>query len=530
MLTDAVDVVLQGIFRQLDPNSFPDRDALKSCIYVSKLFYELAAERIWSVHDLSTTSQDLAHEPLLKHLVDLDASKLDDAKSGSLEWRMAICLRSIRRLSCSTSSANSDSVDIPPEKLLPCLRKLDSVAVVGATRSWAKALAERFKDPKQRPRHMTITTSEETIALRKYLDGSIPDLELFADDAHIKNPCDGWGQYADSDADSEDDSSRYAKLLDDVGDRSTGLKVLAMQCYNGYIQGDELMAMLRCISGNWDTLQSLTIGPVLYSGEIEDLDVEITSAENPRLPKLRRLVIEESDHCDLLLQLLLLCHTTLAILETKIGSELASELDLSMLTNLNALQLECTGGAYNIPAGLASLTKLVNLYLRASDWTAKELSRVMKAINSMEALETLYLYVESKKKKLDVDLPLRLKNLRSLDLVWEMADQSNSRLLVTDAEEIKQSGFPHLQHLFIGLRNIGLRCDGHPDNSFIPILQSAIADADKTPSLYYVSLCFPIYDASRTMTRAEVFSMSRGGRRRFEGTELAKLMAFKDTY
>ncbi|KAJ3196369.1 hypothetical protein HK101_009182 [Irineochytrium annulatum] len=155
-----------SIFRQLDPIVRRDRFALYNCLLVSRPYFELAVERLWSSQRLANAFYNNHLDVLLKHVLVADPPSTTDGErsqpSSDAGWRIGVYLQSIRILFCCNygSITRLESRDpVPPPLLLPWLRKLDSVDIRRADGAWLEALMERLALPGPAPKRLILSRS-----------------------------------------------------------------------------------------------------------------------------------------------------------------------------------------------------------------------------------------------------------------------------------------------------------------------------------------------------------------------------------
>ncbi|KAJ3126867.1 hypothetical protein HK101_005691, partial [Irineochytrium annulatum] len=135
-----------NVIVQLDPADRSERQALISCLTVSRFLFQLAAARLWSTRTLFALRDDVTkidEEPIKLPSRD----RIDEA--GSVAWRYAIYMASVRTLHVFDHTSS-------PKNVLPWLQRLDHLAVGQLNELWRLALIHLFSSAT--PSALTVMT------------------------------------------------------------------------------------------------------------------------------------------------------------------------------------------------------------------------------------------------------------------------------------------------------------------------------------------------------------------------------------
>ncbi|KAJ3127889.1 hypothetical protein HK101_005505, partial [Irineochytrium annulatum] len=249
----ADDVIIHFI-RQFDASRRADRYALHSCLQVSHRFFELAAERLWSVKTLTDDykASDLDINLLLSRVANHDPPTLEDAarSPGGLEWRLLIYTRALRAMKCPmTAAAYGD-----PSRLLSWLPRLESVDAFHGNEDWAQALARRFGAPHRPLRHLRLDCYASWSDFKALVRPGLRSLSL-------GTPTD----------------EGVAELLEALmtGDGDRQLETLSI----GNLRRGDVKAVVRCVEVHGGTLRRLTVCGLALHRLGEEVEVEATGRQ-----------------------------------------------------------------------------------------------------------------------------------------------------------------------------------------------------------------------------------------------------------
>ncbi|KAJ3141451.1 hypothetical protein HK101_003384 [Irineochytrium annulatum] len=487
-----VDDVVVNIFSLLDPNRRADRYTIYHCLFVSKPFFELAAERVWSSQRLPTSLQGASvftsrFNVLLSHVLAHDPPAADDVDRLK-DWRISVYLRSIRGLDCDGTEKCSDKpAPVPPHRLLPWLRKLDWVNASRADGAWPDALVKRLALPGQMPSHLTLSNSPThgASALASLVGRGTRSLEFdhlsnerrrnFADVLAAINATDGSGWLEAIQihgAYDDDDDDAIVKFLTT---HKASVKVLGFWSLNLL---DKITYALDAV----DHLTSLRIG--VWEGLGTVVSVLLSSSQFT----LRELKV------------------------TSIRSaELVAALPLSKMKRLKSLVVEV--GLLDkgiVDLRLGSLRSVTSLTVTANACEPlKVLEKLMDSVGKMKALEDLNITVQHTSENwLRVPLvgvPLQLDTkLRRVKFDLVINHPSEIWLHVVNTDGVKADGLPMLEEIEVKVRNYDRIYSDPKGRSFRKAMEHVLLDEKKTPALVYAHVTL-----SRTVVEAQRYQVGK---------------------
>ncbi|KAJ3152389.1 hypothetical protein HK101_001809 [Irineochytrium annulatum] len=464
-----------SIFRQLDPIVRADRYALHNCLLVSRPYFELAAERLWSSQRLPNAFFRNRFDALLNHALTTDPPSTTDGErslpSSGAGWRIGIYLQSIRALLCCPRSVNKSSALVPPSVLLPWLRKLDSVDVSRADETWFKALTERLALPGQTPRHLVLSPSTAMYGastLASHIGRRVHSLEI----------CLLGHKGEDGDC---------AKILDHFASAAKAGWVRKMVIV-GVVRGKDADVIEKVAIAHGSTLRNLSSHRITVTKSLLTSVSQLTSLK----------IGIDVENVDAVSKLVSASQSTL--IEIEVGGPVTAEVlnlvPLEMLEKLKYLDVGIDvldASVKDLPFG--SMNTVTQLTFSASNFERLDpIMDLLASINKMTALQELDITitqflgynreVDEDEEGEHVDVPLRLTNLRKLNLDWKVTAPSSFGFRILDWETVESRGLPLLEELEVKVHNF-YRIDDENVRSLPELIYGILLDDVRTPALVY---------------------------------------------
>ncbi|KAJ3190787.1 hypothetical protein HK101_008361 [Irineochytrium annulatum] len=513
-----LDEILIGVFRQLNADRPADRYALHNCLVVSRRYFQQAAERMWSAQIFPVSIHEAAryHDRfrfLFEHvLVNEPAIAGDHGRPAcSRDWRITIYMGSLRKLLC-LATGKSDCLSVPPERLLPWIKRLDWVDMQSADETWARALAKRFSVIGQHPHHLILGPGKASDVM-SLACRTVPSLLLT-----IGRSGEDGGL------------AKYLRGLV-IGNECKHLQALCVECWRG---PNDLEAIAECIIANGKNLRALRLSgsgtPIRFSAMatakaissmacLEQLDVQID--------------LDESR--DFVVPLLLRSASTLIALYLLAGqADAVNVLPMKELTHLRALKVSLilTSSGRVSASWLGSMTSLVSLSIASYMKELDGVSELLEHVNKMTGLRELAISLSNCKPKHNeqpVQVQMRwsvLRRLRLIRIVLASSSFGVSCFGTMDRESKETDDFPHLEELYL---DFDLSCiSGSEDRMLSRVMINAVLDEGKTPALANARIINrggpPLTDPAKDSGPLGGWNFKLvGGRSKFSSLELGRL-------
>ncbi|KAJ3193351.1 hypothetical protein HK101_004976 [Irineochytrium annulatum] len=475
------DDVLANIVRQLNPRRRSERYALCNCLLVSRRYFQVAAEHLWSSVILTADPRPYQRNPRhpSKVLHDFVLATDPPTENGmiaphSRSQRFVLYLRSIRTFACNEFARSDGLVNyVPHYRLLPWLQRLDRVNAAGAPEVWLQALKDWCSFPGRLPLHIGITAAAAGGGgeLLGALGCKVRSVRMVS-----PSRCNdgGLAAFFKDVTRGQDNNSLYAiSVLNAAG---------AADCEECADYFNTYGSTVRCLE--------LVYNP---SKRMYFSDVTKTPALRP-VNQLTHLYITAADpwSCSLTSKLLTASGPTLLELKLRISIlKTLHDLPMRQLHHLKSLGLEiwhCESQEGH-DSWSEVMPSVARLNITGFSWQINRLIAVTNTANHMTELRKLtieledfdgnYLIGENTK---ELDVLLSLKDLRIVSFMWPLQERPGARLVIVNWEEIKSTGLPYLEDIL-------LNCSffDEEDNEGMQMLRELVddilMDEMKTPAL-----------------------------------------------
>ncbi|KAJ3195738.1 hypothetical protein HK101_011172 [Irineochytrium annulatum] len=494
-----IEDVFVNVFDRLDPSRPRDRYTLHSCLLVSRWFLVQASRRLWSSVAIRTAIACHEGDPsriLLQHALDNDPPFASTrAPPSATNGRFAIYFGAVRELVCDDGPSN-----VPPDRILPWLHRLDMVDARLADDRWMSELEARF-GAGQRPRYLKVGATGRGATL-------LGDATRAVDFDNIN---------------SEEGDKAAAALLEGLS-VAIGVTSIVFPVVRG---AADLSAVRRFLDLRGGTLRRLSIA-------FHEVPREAPSAILPTVSALTHLTLAYTrcttahghgpTQCPLF-ELLEASQATLTDLNLKMDRASYGTLRVSTLPRLESLELDVrndttSGGISGLPDLLGAITSLTRLSVTLRDiYTLHDVFEgLAKLSSSLKELTVVYRIDNGDCAFFTGKSGVCLSGLRKLTLHAPERYQQ-VRFPVADGMSIARSGLPLLEELDVHLSIDFCGVDERPGR-VSTLLVDAILDARRTPAMVFARIQVG-HDESSPIV------LCGGDRSRFSPQALDRLRALK---
>ncbi|KAJ3153012.1 hypothetical protein HK101_001774, partial [Irineochytrium annulatum] len=482
------------------------RYALCSCLLVSRHYFEVGAKRLWSSGVLPTAVLRTAiYERDDNDVLEIGCRLLQDlatysppsdidgtAAPGTRRWRFGVYLASVRALRCGDYVIGP----VPPEYLLPWLKRLDSVDVTpAADKIWVEALAEWQSKPGRCPRRVGVPASAEGMVIMKSVRGrGVHCLSI------------GKSAFSDDEEDEMESDGKKGMMASIIKMVGAGDRFHELHFYTPR-DAEDIQALIRLLITNGASVQSFGIFN-LSQNPIPSLPSALLSQLEADVSRLTNLTMDVSSITTRQLMPGLLRSNAATLRILTLAKAKMPDMILFPFASLHALKsLELKSfvlrsDVKDLPFN--SMPSITRFRITTDDeWDLTGLVALMIELNRMAKLRDLSIFLNRtqstlfsffngsgptlrlKDRKDIVEVPFRLGGLVNVSLNWA----SDARLCVIDWRQIEAAGLPILEELSIYVQASDFCCvDQEEGWTFPKLLHDTLVDEMKTPNLAFADV------------------------------------------